>query len=119
MTKPLLIGLTGLAGSGDVSALHKRVHELLSYEPRFGYFFWKINRGSSKAGDVAGSVCPDGYRLIKVDGKSYKAHRLAWLMTHGEWPAEQIDHINGVRTDNRIVNLREASKKQNLSLIHI
>lgn len=54
-----------------------------------------------------------GYVRACVDGVLYYAHRLAWLHHHGEWPAEQLDHINGDRQDNRIANLRLASQLEN------
>ena len=56
---------------------------------------------------MAGSVHSTGYVRIGVDGGKYTAHCLAWLYTHGVWPSDQIDHINGNRSDNRIANLRE------------
>lgn len=55
----------------------------------------------------------DGYLKISVRGVSLKAHRVAWAMVHGEWPKDQIDHINGQRDDNRIANLREAGHAEN------
>lgn len=90
-----------------------RLKELLLYDPETGVFTWlsKPNR-SIRMGDVAGCMA-SGYRQIKIDGRLYRAHRLAWLYVHGKWPADQIDHINGVRDDNRIVNLREATQSQN------
>ena len=55
-----------------------------------------------------------GYLRIGFKGRLYRAHRLAWLLTYGEWPDHQIDHINGVKTDNRLLNLRQATLAQNL-----
>lgn len=55
-----------------------------------------------------------GYISITINKKPYMAHRLAWLLTHGEWPEVEIDHINGDRADNRIVNLRLATRQQNM-----
>jgi hypothetical protein len=88
--------------------------ELLSYEPETGIFRWKSSRGRVKAGDVAGcSKNSCGYVQIKVKGLSCKAHRLAWLFVYGDIPKEEIDHINGIRADNRICNLRLATRAQN------
>lgn len=94
-----------------------RVQELLSYDPSTGEFRWKVNRNRKKAGSVAGceSTKHDGkkYWCIQVDGKMYKAHRLAWLVTHGEFPPEQIDHIDGDGLNNRLENLRAVSDLEN------
>lgn len=54
-----------------------------------------------------------GYRQGRIFGKAFRAHRVAWAITHGEWPSYEIDHINGDRSDNRINNLREASRMEN------
>jgi hypothetical protein len=84
-----------------------RVQELLHYDPETGVFTWKVNRrGTARAGSVAGRLHLTGYREIRIDRQRHKAHRLAWLYVHGEWPDGQVDHINGVRHDNRISNLR-------------
>lgn len=93
---------------------HERLVELLSYSPDTGVFSWKQDRrGIIRKGDAAGHFHSRGYVSICVDGTSYKAHRLAWLYVHGKPPADQIDHINGVRDDNRIANLREATSAEN------
>lgn len=91
-----------------------RLRQVLNYNPETGVFIWKIPTGKrTKVGSVAGSIRKDGYRPIKVDGHRYLAHRLAWLYQTGEWPTDVIDHINGDPSDNRIANLREASRFQN------
>ena len=91
-----------------------RLKEVLSYDPDSGKFTWKIHVSNVKAGSVAGSLDFYGYINIRVDGKAYKAHRLVWLYTHGYDPENQIDHLNGVRNDNRITNLREVSQSCNM-----
>jgi hypothetical protein len=68
---------------------------------------------SVKVGDVAGSLDGEGYLLIMVQSRLYRAHRLAWLYVYGTWPEGQLDHINRNRSDNRISNLREVTNKQN------
>jgi len=63
---------------------------------------------------IAGSVNNLGYVKIKLNGKSYAAHRLAFLYVTGSWPENQVDHINRIRTDNRWENLRKASNAENM-----
>lgn len=89
--------------------------EYLDYNQETGVFTW-IKRPSNrvKVGDVAGSYHAKGYLCISLKNQPVLCHRLAWAMTKGDWPADEIDHINGVRDDNRIVNLREANRCQNV-----
>ena len=92
-----------------------RLKEVLSYDPDSGKFIWKISTSNRvKAGSVAGTLNSTGYIYIRVDGKKYLAHRLAWLHAYGYDPEHGIDHLNGVRDDNRISNLREVSQSCNL-----
>ena len=94
--------------------LLERVRELFNYDEHTGHFTWKVRTTNSiNAGDRAGWIRPDGYIGMRFDGRYFQAHRLAWLYIKGELPLGQIDHINGVRTDNRIVNLRDVAHKDN------
>ena len=89
--------------------------KILTYDAESGLFYW--NKETSKRlikGSVAGTV-DGGYVMIGIDRKQYRAHRLAWLYVYGEIPKEQVDHINCIKTDNRIENLRLASHGQNCS----
>jgi hypothetical protein len=90
------------------------IKKYLRYDAETGKIFWKLNKGSTgKAGNEAGGQnC--GYIRIKLNRKSYKAHRIAWLLTYGSWPEDQIDHINGNGLDNRLENLRAVSSGENL-----
>ena len=78
----------------------------LLYYKNNGMFIWL------KLGNTAGYIDKDGYRLIKINQKSYRAHRLAWLYMYGQWPTKQIDHIDGNKLNNSIDNLREATQAQ-------
>ena len=97
----------------NLSLTQKRLRELLHYDPETGLFTWRHSRGQAQAGDIAGAIHHKGYRRIGLEGGNYAAHRLAWLYVHGVWPTETIDHINGVRHDNRIANLRDVSAAAN------
>jgi len=94
----------------------KEIKELLHYDPDTGDFTWLIIPSNNvKIGDVTGWPDKrDGYMRIKVKGKQYLSHRLAWFCVHGVWPRHEIDHINHDRSDNRIVNLREATRLENM-----
>lgn len=85
--------------------------EVLHYEPTTG-IFTKLAEGR-KQGKPVGSKTEKGYLSIEIDGKWYRAHRLAWLYVHGSFPAGRLDHENQVKNDNRILNLRPASLSQN------
>jgi len=90
------------------------IKEYLSYNKDTGEFFRIKARFGLRVGDKAGSITNKGYIHIRFSGKSYLAHRLAWFFIHGYLPIKSIDHINGIKTDNRIVNLREVSHRQNM-----
>ncbi len=93
----------------------ERLREILSYDPETGIFRWAIKTGPKVIiGAVAGGDDGHGYVTISVEKRICRGHRLAWLYMHGVWPADQIDHINGDRSDNRIANLREATVAENL-----
>lgn len=87
--------------------------ELIAYDPETGILTWRKSVPRCKAGTVAGAIAADGYRRISIRRKQYSAHHVAWLIIHGEWAPEQLDHINRVRDDNRLSNLRCASPWQN------
>lgn len=92
----------------------EELRSILDYEPETGIFTWKVSTSRRvKVGAVAGCQNVLGYLQIRVQSRLYLAHRLAWLYHFGEWPTDQIDHVNRVRTDNRIANLRDVSQKQN------
>jgi hypothetical protein len=86
----------------------------LHYDPETGIFTRLVtNAMCIKVGDIAGSKRTDGYIAININKKVYSAHRLAWLYVYGELPVKFIDHINMIRDDNRIDNLRQATNQQN------
>ena len=87
----------------------------LHYDPETGNFTWKrAGNNRISVGQTAGHLNLCGYIKITIGRRQYAAHRLAWLAIYGTWPNKLIDHINGDRSDNRIVNLRLATAAQNI-----
>lgn len=93
----------------------KRLREVLDYDPDTGIFTALIARGKIKPGDILGF--PGGFKskylIAHIDGRKYLLQRLAWLYKTGEWPKEEVDHMDRTETNNRWENLREATRSQN------
>lgn len=86
---------------------------LLRYEPDTGLIYWVAKGKGMIKKKSAGTLLHSGYLGICIGPKRWQAHRIAWALHTGEWPKDQIDHINGIKTDNRACNLREATNSQN------
>jgi hypothetical protein len=87
---------------------------IIHYSPETGAFTWLVTRRLSyRIGMRAGSINNSGYRIIRISGIHYRAHRLAWFYMTGTWPTAYIDHTNLNKDDNRWCNLRQATKSQN------
>lgn len=92
----------------------ERLKDLLDYDSNTGLFTWRVYRArGAKIGQTAGSYSDTGYIDIRVDGRLYRAHRLAWLYLHGYFPENDIDHIDRVKINNKASNLRVVSKSCN------
>jgi len=91
-----------------------KLREVLSYDPETGVFLWLVapNR-RFRVGTRAGGIYRVGYRYINLFRRAYLEHRLVWLYVHGEWPVSDIDHINRDPLDNRLANLRVATRSEN------
>ena len=93
----------------------KLLQEWFDYNSATGMFVWKISRGNqyTNPGMLAGFKDTYGHMGIEISGKRYLSHRLAWMYVYGEWPKNDIDHINGIKDDNRLCNLRDVTKSIN------
>lgn len=111
---------------------YAQVSALLKYAPDTGLLFWHPRPVEMFSDAFLGSewnakkwntryagkeaftaIDGKGYKYGQIYKRPYRAHRVAWLLTHGEWPDGEVDHINGVRTDNRLANLRDVSTADN------
>lgn len=95
----------------------ERMKEMLTYAPDTGLFVWLVDgtkNAKYKAGDVAGTIHPDGYVIISFMSQTFHAARLAWLYVYDEFPKNQIDHIDRNKENNRIDNLRDVSAWVNM-----
>ena len=96
------------------SISQQELKNILCYDPITGIFTYiKRTANCINIGDIAGWINSCGYLNIKINGTSYKLHRLAWLYVYGCFPKNQIDHINHLRSDNRLINLRCVTNTNN------
>lgn len=99
---------------------HEKFNRALAYSPGSGILTWKHRDEDTKyfnprfSGKEAGRITKDGYISIRLNKKDYYAHRVLWLLTHGAWPINSLDHINGNKSDNRISNLRESNPSEQM-----
>lgn len=103
--------MTAIAGTRR--SMKELIGSILSYDKETGLFTWMVSpRRGIAPGSVAGTVNLNGYRIICIDGKKYRASRLAWFCAHGVWPNGEIDHRDRNRLNDAIANLREATSSQ-------
>jgi len=102
------------------------LRQLLDYNPDTGVMKWRIRPpelfkvpslakswNRQYAGKETGRLNGEGYPQILIYDRPHRTHRIAWAISYGEWPSGDIDHINGMRTDNRLINLRVVTAEQN------
>lgn len=97
---------------------HDELLAAVIYFPETGEFIRRKSAGNVLAGASIGHTATKGYRTASVLSQYVKLHRLAWFYVNGTWPTDQIDHINGVKDDNRIANLRVCSTSTNCTNQH-
>jgi hypothetical protein len=91
----------------------KTLKKILNYNPITGIFTWKINNRKARIGNIAGSLDKDGYIILTINSNKYRAHHLVYLYVYG-YICKNLDHINRIRHDNSIKNLRKANKTENV-----
>lgn len=106
-----------MAVKNSIPLTAEQLRDRFDYNKETGVFTWRNNpvkRGYRKEGTPTGTLNAMGYIVIGINYKLHHAHRLAWLYVHGEWPKNNIDHIDGNPSNNRLDNLREATQGQNM-----
>lgn len=93
----------------------KTLKELLDYDCESGNLIWKVKLNRSiKVGSVAGTINKyNKYVIVTINKKKYMAHRIIWAINYGYWPKKEIDHIDHSRSNNKLINLREVTPKEN------
>lgn len=91
----------------------EQLHHLFEYDAASGGLTHRTSKHKTKIGKAAGTVNAHGHLCVWAGSKLAYVHRIAWAMTYGEWPADCLDHMNGIQSDNRIANLRVVSKALN------
>lgn len=91
----------------------ERLRILVNYCEQTGVFRWSESAHKPLIGKIAGNPNSNGYIKFSIGGRTYMAHRLAWLYVYGKWPTNTIDHMDGDRTNNRISNLRDVTQLVN------
>lgn len=90
------------------------ITKFLNYNPETGLFTWRVKTSyKTSVGGTAGTITQYGYISLNLKSKQMLAHRAAWAVYYGKWPDAEVDHINRIKTDNRITNLRLATRTQN------
>lgn len=92
---------------------YRQIKKELRYYPKTGLLKWLVPKQGRKKGIIPGTITTGGYRLICFDGVLYKVHRISWLLMKKRWPRREIDHKDGVPSNNRWKNLRKATSAQN------
>jgi hypothetical protein len=94
---------------------HEEILSIFNYDSINGSLIWKISMPpKGKKGAIAGTICKNGYITIGIKGTRYYAHRLVWVHQTGSWPSEDIDHIDGNKSNNKLENLRAGTDSQNM-----
>lgn len=100
--------------TSDLPFTVEQLRIALDYDPETGIFKWKTRiTNAIRVGDIAGTLSVRGYWYIRLYRVNVIAHRLAWMHVFGEWPSSELDHINGIRSDNRISNLKLSTRAGN------
>ena len=99
----------------DQNVTAERARELLAYNKETGLLSWRFSDRNRRSGEIAGRACKSkGGVTVGIDGRQYRAHRIAWLIETGSMPRGVVDHVNGDWSDNRFANLRDVDQSTNM-----